>query len=74
MVGVAVGSGVFAAGTVGTFLVGDAGTADVSIKLALVAMDWLVEVFVDGDDMTCDIYLFAEEVVGSFWGRTDDFE
>jgi hypothetical protein len=74
LVGAVVGSGVLAAGAVGAFLVGDTGTTDVSIELALIALDWLTEVFADSDDMACDVYTFTEEVVGSFWGRADNFE
>jgi hypothetical protein len=74
LVGAAVGSGVFAAGAEGAFLVGDAGATDVTVELAFITVDWLAEIFADGDDVACDVNTFAEEVVGGFWGRADNFQ
>jgi len=42
LVGAAVGSGVLATGTMGTFLIRNAGTTYVPIHLTPVAVDWLM--------------------------------
>jgi uncharacterized membrane protein YeaQ/YmgE (transglycosylase-associated protein family) len=56
---------VFTAGAVGTFFIGNAGT---------MVMDWLTKVFVNSDNMTHNIYMFMEEVIGSLWGGAGNFE
>jgi hypothetical protein len=61
-------SGVVGTSAMGTSFVRYAGAADVSVQLALVAPNWLTEVFADADDMARDVNSFTKEVVSSFWG------